>query len=229
MKDTPTTTLFMLVSADGKISTGSTDARDFDKDLPRIKGVKEGLQQYYDLEKQTDWYSFNTGRVMAKVGWNDAKDDIKKIDVIFVIVDNKPHLTERGVANLLQFTSKLYIVTTNPKHPANTVKDNNLFIINYEDTIDFTDLFAKLKSFGANKVTIQSGGDMNAELMRAGLIDFVSLVVAPVMVGGRDTAALLGGVSIESDDDLMLLKPLELVCADRLSDSYLHLKYKVLH
>lgn len=63
----------MLVSADGKISTGSTDERDFDKDLPNIKGVGEGLHQYYDLEKQTDYYSFNTGRVMAKVGWNDEK------------------------------------------------------------------------------------------------------------------------------------------------------------
>lgn len=219
----------MLVSVDGKISTGSTDERDFDKDLPSIKGVKEGLQQYYDLEKQTDWYSFNTGRVMAKVGWNEEKSDIKRIDVIFVIVDNKPHLTERGVANLLKFTSKLYVVTTNPKHPANAVKDNNLSIINYEDKIDFKDLFAKLRSFGADRVTIQSGGDMNTELMRLGIIDFVSLVVAPIMVGGRDTAALLGGKSLKSSDDLALLKPLELIGADKLNDSYLHLRYKVLH
>ena len=229
MKDLPITTLFMLVSVDGKISTGSTDERDFDKDLPNIKGVAKGLHQYYDLEKQTDWYSFNTGRVMAKVGWNEEKSDIKKIDVIFVIVDNRPHLTERGVANLLRFTSKLYVVTTNPKHPANAVRDKNLSVINYEDKIDFKDLFAKLKSFGADRVTIQSGGDMNAELMRSGLIEFVSLVVAPVMVGGRDTAALLGGASLESDDDLMLLKPLELVGADKLNGSYLHLRYKVLN
>jgi len=229
MDGLPITTLFMLVSVDGKISTGSTDERDFDKDLPYIKGVSEGLHQYYDLEKQTDWYSFNTGRVMAKVGWNEEKADIKKIDVIFVIVDNKPHLTERGVTNLLKFVSKLYIVTTNPKHPANAVKDDDLLIINFEDTIDFRGLFAKLKSFGAEKVTIQSGGDMNTELMRSGLINFVSLVVAPVMVGGRDTASLLGGVSLESDDDLKLLKPLELMGADELDGSYLHLRYKVLN
>jgi 2,5-diamino-6-(ribosylamino)-4(3H)-pyrimidinone 5'-phosphate reductase len=229
MNNLPITTLFMLVSVDGKISTGSTDERDFDKDLPNIKGVAEGLHQYYDLEKQTDYYSFNTGRVMAKVGWNDEKDNIKKIDVIFTIVDNKPHLTERGVANLLKFVSKLYIVTTNPRHPANAIKDGNLSVIKYEDKIDFEDLFARLKSFGAERVTIQSGGDMNAELMRLGLINYVSLVFAPVMIGGRDTAALLGGASIESDDDLTLLKPLELVSTDKLNDSYLHVKYKVLN
>lgn len=228
MNDLPLATLFMLVSVDGKISTGSTDERDFDKDLPNITGVAEGLHQYYDLEKQTDYYSFNTGRVMAKVGWNDKKENITKIDVIFVIVDNKPHLTERGVTNLLKFVSKLYIVTTNPEHPANAVKDDNLSVINYERQVDFRNLFAKLKSFGAEKITIQSGGDMNAELMRSGLINYISLVVAPVMIGGRDTAALLGGPSLESDDDLMLIKPLELVSADKLNDSYLHLRYKVL-
>lgn len=157
------------------------------------------------------------------------KRDIKKIDVIFVIVDNKPHLTERGVTNLLKFVSQLYIVTTNPKHPANRVKDSNLSVVNYESSIDFKDLFVKLKSLGADKVTIQSGGDMNAELMRSGLINFVSLVVAPVMIGGRNTAALLGGKSLESSEDLALLKPLELISIDRLNDSYLHLRYKVLH
>ncbi len=105
MNDLPITTLFMLMSADGKISTGSTDERDFDKDLPNIRGVGEGLAQYYELESKTDYYSFNTGRVMAKVGWNDEKEDVKKIDVIFILIDNKPHLTKRGIANLLKRTS----------------------------------------------------------------------------------------------------------------------------
>jgi 2,5-diamino-6-(ribosylamino)-4(3H)-pyrimidinone 5'-phosphate reductase len=228
MNNLPTTTLFMLVSVDGKISTGSTDERDFDKDLPNIKGVGERLNQYYDLEKQTDYYSFNTGRVMAKVGWNNEKADIKKIEVRFVIVDNKPHLTERGVRNLLRFTEKLFIVTTNGQHPAHSIQDDNLEILSYENKIDFRDLFQKLKSKGAERVTIQSGGEMNTELMRSGLIDFVSLVVAPVMVGGSNTSSLLDGTSLEIDEDLKLLRPLELTSADKLNNSYLHLRYRVL-
>lgn len=50
----PVTTLFMLMSVDGKISPGATDALDFDKELPHIAGVREGLQQYYDIEQNTD-------------------------------------------------------------------------------------------------------------------------------------------------------------------------------
>jgi 2,5-diamino-6-(ribosylamino)-4(3H)-pyrimidinone 5'-phosphate reductase len=229
MKELPITTLFMLVSADGKISTGSNDGRDFGKDLPSINSVGEGLHQYYDLEKQTDYYSFNTGRVMAKVGWNDEKEKVIQIDVIFVIVDNKPHLTERGLKNLLRFVKKLYVVTTNSEHPAVTVKNDRLEVIRYENKVDLTDLFGKLKSYGAERVTIQSGGEMNADLMRSGLIDFVSLVVAPVMVGGRDTSSLLDGESLKTDDDLRLLRPLELTGVDTLDGSYLHLRYKVIN
>lgn len=97
MNDKPITTLFMLMSVDGKISTGNNDERDFDKDLPGVAGVGDGLDQYYELEQKTDLFSFNTGRVMAKVGWNDEKSDINKSPVSFIIVDNKPHLTNLGI------------------------------------------------------------------------------------------------------------------------------------
>ena len=37
--DRPVTTLFMLMSVDGKISTGSTDELDVDRDFPEIPGI----------------------------------------------------------------------------------------------------------------------------------------------------------------------------------------------
>ncbi len=223
----PQTTLFMLVSVDGKISTGSNDDRDFDKDLHKTEGVKEGLQQYYDLEQQTDLCSFNSGRLMAKVGWNDKKDNIEKIPVDFVLVDNKPHLTELGVTNLLARTRKLYLVTTNKEHPALQVSDPNLEVISYEDKVDFEDLFAKLGEAGVDKMTVQSGGELNAVLIRSGLIDYVSLVYAPLFVGGKDTTSLVDGKSIETSEDLKMLKTMTLIEAKPLEGSFLHLRYKV--
>ncbi len=56
----PETTLFLLISVDGKISTGDTDEMDVDKDYPKIKGIKEGLYQYYDLEKIVSGLIFRT-------------------------------------------------------------------------------------------------------------------------------------------------------------------------
>ena len=223
----PYTTLFMLMSLDGKISTGSVDERDFDKDLPNIEGAGAGLHQYYELEQQTDYFSLNTGKVMAKVGWNEPKANIEPVPVVFVLIDNHPHLTGLGVANLIKRTEKLYIVTTNNEHPALQIEDEKLEVIKYPGQINFTALFELLKSKGADKLTIQSGGEMNAVLLRAGLINAVSVVVAPLLVGGKATATLIDGDSLETLEDLKKLKTLKLIDAKPLADNYLHVRYEV--
>lgn len=222
----PKTTLFMLMSLDGKVSTGVGDERDFDKDLPQVSGIADGLNQYYELEKQTDLFSFNTGKVMAKVGWNEQKN--KSIPVSFVLVDNKPHLTSRGLSNLVASLKKVYVVTTNGQHPAIGLANDKLEVIQYKDQIDFFDLFKKLRKKGVNALTVQSGGEMNASLLRAGLVNFISVVVAPVIVGGREAPTLVDGSSLETIADLAKLKTLKLIAAKTLSNSYLHLKYEVL-
>ena len=126
----PISTLFMLMSVDGKISTGSTDNLDVDKDFPKIKGIKEGLQQYYDIEQTTDLYSLNSGKVQAKIGSNKKQKNIKKLQVSFLIIDNRPHLNKIGIDNFLKKSKKLFIITTNKNHPAFARKDeNNLEII----------------------------------------------------------------------------------------------------
>ena len=97
MRKRPITTLFMLQSLDGKISSGNNDTLDADQDFYKIDGVKEGLHQYYEIEQKTDFYSLNTGRVMAKIGVNNKKEYHEKVDVRFIIIDNKPHLNENGI------------------------------------------------------------------------------------------------------------------------------------
>ena len=102
MKKRSTTTLFMLESLDGKISSGNNDSLDADKDFCKIDGVKEGLHQYYEIESITDYYSLNTGRVMEKIGVNNKSKYHNKVEVNFIIIDNKPHLNENGI-DYIQF------------------------------------------------------------------------------------------------------------------------------
>lgn len=222
----PVTTLFMLMSLDGKISTGAAEERDFDKDLPKIYGVAEGLGQYYRLEETTDRFSLNTGRVLAKVGWNDTKTDIERRPVSFVVVDNT-HLTGRGVRNLLERTERLIVVTANCRHPAVHVADHRLDVLEVDGQIDFRSLFGQLADMGVRDLTVQSGGTLNATLVRSDLINYVSVVVAPVLVGGRSTPTLLDGDPLDGEDDLRLLRPLELLSVRDLDHSYLHLRYAV--
>lgn len=226
----PYTTLFMLTSLDGKISTGDIDLLDVDQDYKNISGLREGLQQYYDIEMQTDLFSLNTGRVFAKIGINEKTDEPKKLPVSYIVIDNEPHLTSNGVKYLAKKSLKTIIVTTNDSHPVFAIKEEypNIEIILCQREIDFQDIFLKLKNeYGIEKMTVQSGGTLNTTLVREGLIDRVLLVVAPALIGGKDTSTLMDGESIHTREDLFKIKTLELVQVKPLEHSYLLLEYKV--
>ena len=229
MKNRAITTLFMLESLDGKISSGNTDELDADKDWCQIDGVKEWLHQYYEIESTTDYFLLNTGRVMAKIGVNDRKEYHNKVEVKFIIIDNKPHLNENGIDYICNWVERLILVTTNKKHVAYSLADkyDNLDILYYEE-LDLTrlleDLFSK---YNAERVTIQSGGSLNGLFLRNNLIDYVNIVIAPLLVGGKDVSTLIDGEAISCSKELDNLKALELIECNQLDNSYIQLKYKV--
>ena len=222
----PVTTLFMLMSVDGKISTGATDEMDVDQDFPQIAGLKEGLRQYYEIEQTTDLWSFNIGRVQAKMGVN-AKELPARTPVSFVLLDNH-HLNTHGVQYFCAKSKQFVLITTNRNHPAFDVKEENLHII-FQEKLSLAAAFTILKEqFGCEGLTIQSGGTVNGLFLREKLFDFVDVVVAPVLIGGKDTATLIDGRSLQSRDELNQLGVLRLIEAAPLQDSYLRLRYRVI-
>lgn len=224
--DRPITTLFMLMSVDGKITTGSSDHLDFDQDLPYIHGCWEGLQQYYDIEQATDLWSLNSGRVQAKLGVNH-KDAPTKSPVSFVLIDNT-HLSEQGVRYFCRRSRKFVLVTTNPQHPAFGVRENNLHII-LQEKLDLQTVLRRLaRDHGCERITIQTGGTLNGLFLRQKLLDYVDIVVAPLLVGGKDTTTLIDGESITQTDQLAQLGVLKLESAQVLENSYLRLRYRVI-
>lgn len=220
----------MIESLDGKISTGDIDELDVDKDFSRIIGVKEGLRQYYDLEKKTDWVSFNSGKVQAKVGVNQRSWDKEPDNICFAVVDNKPHLNKQGTEYFAKRSAHFYLITTNSNHPGFELQKQypTMHILFYKDHVDFVDVFRRFKEeFKIKKVTIQTGGTLNAEFLRKDLIDKVSIIIAPCLIGGQNTQSLIGGKSLHAQEDLKKIKALKLIKCDVLENSYLHVQYKV--
>ena len=64
--------------------------------------------------------------------------------------------------------------------------------------------------------------------VRSKLIDFVNIVIAPILVVGKDVATLVDGESIKDETELSKLMPLQLLECNKLDDSYVQLKYKVI-
>ncbi|MCR5616328.1 MAG: dihydrofolate reductase family protein [Saccharofermentans sp.] len=223
----PVTTLFMLMSVDGKISTGCTDEMDVDRDLPKIEGVKEGLHQYYEIEQTTDLWAFNTGRVQAKMGVND-KEMPGKTPVSFAILDNH-HLTEHGIRYFCALSKQFVLITSNPEHPAFLVHEDNLSII-FQEKPSLRDALEELRNgYGCERLTVQSGGTVNGLFLRDKLFDYVDIVVAPVLIGGRDTSTLIDGESLKTSEELSGLGALKLIECKVLEDSYIRLRYEVLN
>ena len=223
----PTTTLFLLTSVDGKISTVACDALDFDRDLPLLAGVGEGLHQYYEIEQTTDLWSLNSGRVMAKIGAN-VRELPPKSPVSFVIIDNA-HLSEAGVRFLCAWAKELVLVTVNPSHPALSLDIKNLHVI-LQKTLSLSAMLESLYAdFDCDRITIQSGGTLNSLFLREELIDFVDIVVAPLLVGGKDTSTLIDGKSLMTQEELLGLGVLKLQDCTVLENSYLRLRYEVIH
>ena len=225
--DRPITTLFMLMSVDGKISTGATDDLDVDKDFPKIKGVNEGLHQYYEIEQTTDLWSFNSGSVQEKMGVNKKKIP-RKTPVSFVVIDNK-HLNENGIRYFCALSKEFVLITTNTRHPAFNVEDENLHII-YQNELSLKDALIKLKSeYGCERITIQTGGTLNNLFLREKLFDYVDIIIAPVLIGGKDTSTLIDGKSLTEECELSKLGVVKLQECVVLENSYLRLRYEVIH
>ncbi len=226
MKNRPITTLFMLMSVDGKISTGSTDNMDVDKDFPSITGVKEGLHQYYEIEQTTDLWSINSGRVQAKIGVNQEPLP-EKCPVSFAIIDNK-NLTKDGIEYFCALSKEFVLITTNKNHPTFDVQADNLHII-WQETLNLTEALVILKeTYGCQRLTLQTGGTLNELWLRERLIDYVDIVVAPTLIGGKDTSTLIDGRSLTSKEELGKIGVLQLEDCKVLRDSYIRLRYKVI-
>ena len=60
---------------------------------------------------------------MAKIGVNDRKECHNKVEVKFVIIDNKPHLNENGIDYICNWVESLILVTTNKNHIAYSLTD----------------------------------------------------------------------------------------------------------
>ena len=133
-----------------------------------------------------------------------------------------------GRAVFLRLFQKFVLITTNPNHPAYTVNADNLAIVFQEKLCLKSALALLKKDFGCERLTIQSGGTLNALFLKDKLFDYVDIVVAPVLVGGKETSTLIDGKSFTTEDELAGLGVLQLTNCTVLENSYLRLQYKVI-
>jgi 2,5-diamino-6-(ribosylamino)-4(3H)-pyrimidinone 5'-phosphate reductase len=98
-------------------------------------------------------------------------------------------------------------------------------IVAGREKVDMTAALEELNArYGIQTVRVDSGGILNGVLLRAGLVDEVSILVHPALVGGTSQRSLFRAPDLASLEGVI---PLTLVSAETIGEGLVWLRYKV--
>ena len=219
----PYVILNAAMTLDGKIATQTGSSN--------ISG-EEDLKRVHEIRKQCDGIMVGIGTVLA----DDPRLTVHKIDAnpednpVRVVVDSKCRTPID--ARITNDDAKTIIAC------ANEFKDDFIKSEKYEvfkkrgvkffwsgdERVDLTSLMSYLHEEGIEKLMLEGGSTLNFSMIKAGLIDEISICVAPMVVGGANAKTFFDGEGFDLMDEAIRLE---------LIDSYtlgkdLILKYNVL-
>jgi 2,5-diamino-6-(ribosylamino)-4(3H)-pyrimidinone 5'-phosphate reductase len=98
-------------------------------------------------------------------------------------------------------------------------------IVAGEERVDLRQALETLYAeYGIRTLRVDSGGALNGALLRAGLVDEVSLLIAPVMVGGESPQSMFVAPDVTSPEQAI---PLRLAHCEPVGEGRLWLRYLV--
>lgn len=98
-------------------------------------------------------------------------------------------------------------------------------LISGEDKVDLKVALEQLNErYGVRVVRVESGGTLNGALLRAGLVDEVSVLIVPTMVGGSAIRPLFRAPDLTSPEGVINLRLLQM---DKLEGDSIWLRYEV--
>jgi 2,5-diamino-6-(ribosylamino)-4(3H)-pyrimidinone 5'-phosphate reductase len=124
----------------------------------------------------------------------------------------------RGVALVTRQTPPLYLELMK--------KIGVELIVRGDERVDLPGaLFELHERYGVEVVRVDSGGTLNGALLRQSLVDEVSLVVHPALVGGTSPQSMFRAPDLEDDERVLLLT---LRSVERVGGGAVWLRYEVI-
>jgi riboflavin biosynthesis pyrimidine reductase len=214
----PETTLLLSLSVDGRITSHDSDAFDPDKTWKTQPGIRAILQQFYNFS-QSGATVMTTGVFMNNLGVNTRQNSPQPEDLNLIVLDPDADLTPSGITYLARNVHHLFLVCLK-SHPALTHLPLSCTPLSFPNEIDLNQVFTSLKKHQVKQLLIHSIAPLNADLLDAGLIDHLSIIISPLLVGGHGTPAL-------QDADILAVRPLTLTGTQVFSQNFVNLRYDV--
>lgn len=100
------------------------------------------------------------------------------------------------------------------------------FIQSGEEKVDFRQAFEVLSArFGVQTLRVDSGGTLNGVLLRAGLVDEISLLVQPELVGGTSPRTVFVAPDLTSQKGVIAMKQIH---SEKLRGRVLWVRYAII-
>ena len=100
-------------------------------------------------------------------------------------------------------------------------------MITGDDHVDLRQALEELNiNYGINTVRVDSGGTLNGVLLRAGLVNEISVLIYPEMVGGTSPSSLFRAPDLTAPDGTLRLKLLDI---EKMEGGVAWLHYEVIH
>jgi 2,5-diamino-6-(ribosylamino)-4(3H)-pyrimidinone 5'-phosphate reductase len=219
----PETTLFLVNSVDGRITSHDSDPLDPDKDWKRDPKIQAITQPFFDFARG-EIHTVTYGESLARIGINQRSEIHPVKEVRLIVIDHQNNLRTPGIDYLTKTFHTIYLVTL-PSHPLLKITTHppNLKFIIQKNEIDFAPILTTLyKKYKVKQVSIQSNARLNARWLSAGLIDYLSVIISPLLVGRHGTPNLI-------DQDLLTVKPLILTDMKAFGLDFVNLRYDVVN
>ena len=146
---------------------------------------------------------------------------------LLVVVDSRGQLTRFDWLRAVPFWRDLLVacsISTPAGHLERLARQRVEHVVVGERRVDLAGLLHILaRDHGLRHVRVDSGGALSGALLRAGLVDEISLMIGPYAVGGRSPASLF--VADDLADDGVV--GLELTALERLAGGVVWLRYAV--
>ena len=196
----PYVILNAAMTLDGKIATATGSSN--------ISGKKD-LERVHEIRKECDGIMVGIGTVLA----DDPRLTVHKIDAkpednpVRVVVDSKCRTP--ADARITNNDAKTIIAGANEykeefmkSETYNELKKRGVkFFFSGDKRVDLKALMNYLHEEGIGKLMLEGGATLNFSMIKAGLIDEISICVAPMVVGGADAKTFFDGDGFNTMDE----------------------------
>jgi len=187
--DRPYVILNAAMSLDGKIATKTGRAR---------ISSPEDLERMQKLRASVDGIMIGINTLITDNPSLSLKAGGREIPPARIIVDSS--LRTPPDARIFSFPGRVIIAASERADPAKAkdLSGKAEVIVAGESKVNLKLLLKELRRKGLKRVLLEGGGNLNWSMLRAGLVDEVSIAIAPVLIGGRDAVTLVEGEGVSS-------------------------------